>query len=133
MSFIEDEGLLKWSCDTCAEVKEAPSEKFDFHVCWRVLKGMGWRAERDDEDARHWWHHCPKCLRQQNRDGKELMNRVVRKPRPVPPPSIFGGPVEPAVLVEISPEGLKQARIDALLRRRPRTYVVGRMERKANG
>jgi hypothetical protein len=132
MSFIEDEGLLKWSCDTCAEVKEAPSEKFDFHVCWKVLKGLGWIAVRDDEDGRYWRHYCGRCVRQQSRKAKDIMNRVVRKPKPVPPPSIFGGPVEPAVLVEISPEGLKEARIDALLRQ-PRTCVVGRIERKANG
>ena len=74
MSFAEDEGKLKWECDGCGKAKEAPAEKFNFHVCWRVLKELGWQAYRHEDG---WYHYCGRCVRKQNGMAKELMRKPV--------------------------------------------------------
>jgi hypothetical protein len=74
MSFIEDEGMLRWECDGCAVVKEAPAEKFDFRACWSVLKELGWQAFRDEEG---WTHYCRECVSKQKGMSKDLMSKPV--------------------------------------------------------
>jgi hypothetical protein len=76
MSFAEIAGKLRWECDRvgCWKSVAVPA-KYEFSVCWRVLRGLGWSAHRDEGE---WYHFCPKCTRGSRREADELMQRKVK-------------------------------------------------------